>query len=203
MFQRPPVVAPTDFEIHQLLEGINLAGTWGKRDYLMILFLCHTGLRIGEMTRLTVGDVMDRDTPRDELYLPGRVTKNRRSRNVPLNPVAQKCVAKLLEFNKKRGFSTALEAPLFCWKNHGFLPRREAERVIQQLREKVGLSAKITPHSFRHYFATRLNASGVDVYTLQALLGHKRLESTLVYTHTNEQLKKAAVAGMLGRGVAS
>jgi site-specific recombinase XerD len=194
--------APSDWEIEQLLGGINLASTWGKRDYLMILFLCHTGLRIGEMTRLTVELAAHRGEPREELYLPAAITKTRRARTVPLNPVAQMCVAKLMEFNRKRGFSVEPDAPLFPWKRHGFLPRREAERTIQKLRERVGLSAKVTPHTFRHFFATRLLSAGADLATVQALLGHKSVESTQIYTHTTEEKKRAAVMRVLGKGAA-
>ena len=49
---------PEDWELKRLLAGINLRSTWGKRTYLLILFICHTGLRIGELTRLTVADVV-------------------------------------------------------------------------------------------------------------------------------------------------
>ncbi len=186
--------APTQDEITRLLSGIKLESTWGKRLYLMILFLCHTGLRIGEMTRLQVQHVADdQGDIRDEVYLPSAITKTRRSRTVPFNSVSKRCVQKLLEFNQSRGFSTAPEAPLFPWKDHGCLPIREAERAIQQLRERVGLSARVTPHAFRHYFATRLVLAGVDLATLQSLLGHKSLTSTEIYTHTTEERRREAV----------
>ena len=97
---------PEDWEFRLLLDGINLRSTWGKRTYLMILFLCHTGLRIGEMTRLTVGDVAWKGEPREEVYLVHSITKGQKSRVVPFNSVARSCVRKLLEFNEKRGFST-------------------------------------------------------------------------------------------------
>ena len=194
--------APRESEVTKLLEGINLKSTWGKRDYLLIVFLCHTGLRIGEMTRLQVGYVAHQGEVRDEVYLPHHITKTKRSRVVPLNSVAQKCVAKLLEFNKKRGFSVEPEAPLFPWKSHGFLPRREAERMIQKLRERVGLSAKVTPHIFRHFFATRLAALGVDLPTLQDLLGHESLKSTQIYTWTTEERRRDAVSRLQPRRLA-
>ena len=147
---------PEEWEIKRLLDGINLRSTWGKRTYLMILFLCHTGLRIGEMTRLKVADVAFEGEPRAEIFLSHAITKGNRSRALPLNEVARSCVRKLLEFNKRRGFSTSPQAPLFPWKSHGFLPPREAEREIQRLREKVGLSAKMTPHAFRHAWLGRV-----------------------------------------------
>ncbi len=125
---------PEDWELKRLLAGISLRSTWGKRTYLMIVFLCNTGLRIGEMTRLTVEDVAWEGEPREEVFVSHAITKGRKSRAVPFNPVAKECVRKLLEFNEERGFSTRPQAPLFPWKSHGFLPSREAEREIQRLR---------------------------------------------------------------------
>lgn len=151
------------------------------------------------MTRLQVQHVADHGGVRDEVYLPSSITKTRRTRTVPLNSVAHRCVEKLLEFNKSRGFSTTSEAPLFPWKDHNFLPIREAERAIQQLRERVGISAKITPHTFRHFFATRLVLAGVDLATVQSLLGHKSLTSTEIYTHTNEKKRREAVHSVVQR----
>ena len=194
---------PEDWELKRLLAGISLRSTWGKRTYLMIVFLCNTGLRIGEMTRLTVEDVAWEGEPREEVFVSHAITKGRKSRAVPFNPVAKECVRKLLEFNEKRGFSTRPQAPLFPWKSHGFLPSREAEREIQRLREKVGLSPKITPHAFRHFFANRLRKAGVDPFTIAVILGHASVDTTQGYTNTSSVDKRAAVCSFLpGKGVA-
>ena len=193
---------PEDWELKRLLGGINLRSTWGKRTYLMIVFLCHTGLRIGEMTRLTVRDVACMGEPREEVFVVHNITKGRKSRVVPFNDVAKQCVRKLLEFNEKRGFSTRPEAPLFPWKTHGFLPSREAEREIQKVREKVGLSPKITPHACRHYFANRLKNAGVDPFTIAVILGHSSIDTTQGYTNTSSANKRNAVSRLAGKGVA-
>ena len=128
-------------QIQRLLGGVNLQSPFGRRDYLLILFLFHTGLRIGEACRLTVDLVAHNGTPRNELHLPAYLTKTRKARVVPLNSVAQACVAKLLTFNADRGFSTAPIAPLFVWRNHRKLPPREAQRILQNLREKDCVTA--------------------------------------------------------------
>lgn len=188
MSRLPIRYAPSVSEVGRLLGQICLQSTWGKRDYLMILFLCHTGLRIGEMSQLQV-----RYLTQDEIFLPAAITKTKHSRTVPLHSVSRLCVRKLLEFNRQRGFSTEPTAPLFPWKDHGFLPIREAERTIQKLREAAGLSPRLTPHSFRHLFATRLLHKGVDLPTVQSLLGHSSIVNTTLYTHTSEERRKHAV----------
>ena len=186
-----------EWEVRRLLDGINLRSTWGKRTYLMIVFICNTGLRIGEMTRLRVADVAFEGEPRPEVFLVHTITKGQKSRVVPFNPVAQDCIRKLLEFNLKRGFSTKPGAPLFPWKTHGFLPSREAEREVQKLRERVGLSAKITPHAFRHLFANRLKRAGVDSFTMASILGHASVDTTQAYTNTSSADRRAAVSSFL------
>jgi site-specific recombinase XerD len=185
-------------EAKRLLSGINLASTWGKRDYLLILLFVHTGLRVGEMTRLRVQDVIDPVTtqPREEVYLSARITKTRKARVVPLNETAQKCINKVLEFNKGLHFSTAPGAPLFPGKNHDHLPTREVQRMVQKLRRKVGMSDKITPHVLRHTFATEVVRQGGTLPAVKEILGHKYMTSTQVYTHTTKQEKRAAVKGL-------
>ena len=135
--------------------------------------------------------------PRDELHLPAHLTKTRKARVVPLNDVAQACVAKLLAFNAERGFSVAPLAPIFVWKDHRKLPPREAQRLLQNLREKVGLSAKATPHTLRHSFASELVRNGATLPTVKSLLGHQWLSSTQIYTHTSNQERKAAVRSLV------
>lgn len=197
---------PEPKHISRLLSAINLQGAWGRQDYLLILWICHTGLRICETTSLTIDHVAFVGEPRDAAFVPTSITKGekrkRRSRSVYLNKVAKKCVRKLLEFNKARGFSTEPEAPLFPWKNHDFLPIREAERRFQRLRESVGLPHQLKLHTLRHFFASRLVWAGVDLATVQSLLGHKDNRSTQIYTHTTEARRRAAVARLVGeRGV--
>ena len=99
-----------------------------------------------------------------------------------------------LAFNTELGFSTAPVAPLFVWKNHRKLPPRKAQRILQKLRENVGLSAKATPHTLRHSFASELVRAGVTLPTVKSLLGHQWLSSTQIYTHTSNQERISAVA---------
>lgn len=188
---------PTTQEIRCLLGAISPRSPFGVRDYLAIITLCHTGMRIGEANHLQVRSIAREREIRDEIYLPSSITKTKKARTIPLNPIAQRALGKILLFNQKRGFSVEPSAPVFPWKNHGFLPIRESERVVQKLREKAGLSAKLTPHTFRHYFASRLVSAGVDLPTVQTLLGHERLSSTQIYTHTTEQRRRDAVMTLL------
>jgi integrase len=99
--------ALTKPEVRQVLAAIDLTTPFGRRDYLLVLFLYHTGLRVGECSGLITHHVALAGEPRQYLHLPATVCKGSRGRVVPLNAVAQKCIRKLLAFNCARGFFAA------------------------------------------------------------------------------------------------
>lgn len=70
--------------------------------------------------------------------------------------------------------------------------------MLQRLREKVGFSSKVTPHVLRHSFASELVRNGVSLPTVKDLLGHVKLSSTQIYTHSSEQEKRTGVLTLVG-----
>ena len=187
--------ALTKTEVRQVLAAVDLTSPFGQRDYLLVLFLYHTGLRVGECAGLITHLVARDGQPRLYLHLPASVCKGSRGRVVPLNAIAQLCVRKLLAFNSARGFSTAPAAPLFQNRCHGPLSVRSIQHLVAYYREKAGLDVRATPHTFRHSHASQLVAAGVPTVVVQKLLGHRYLSSTQVYTHTTkEQMLEATRA---------
>ena len=187
--------ALTKTEVRQVLAAVALTSPFGQRDYLLVLFLYHTGLRVGECAGLITHLVARDGQPRLYLHLPASVCKGSRGRVVPLNAIAQLCVRKLLAFNSARGFSTAPAAPLFQNRCHGPLSVRSIQHLVAGYREKAGLDVRATPHTFRHSHASQLVAAGVPTVVVQKLLGHRYLSSTQVYTHTTkEQMLEATRA---------
>lgn len=187
--------ALTKSEVRQVLAAIDLTSPFGRRDYLLVLFLYHTGLRVGECAGLVTHLVALAGEPRQYLHLPAAICKGSRGRVVPLNAVAQQCVRKLLAFNSARGFSTAPAAPLIQNRCHGPLSVRSIQQLVAGYREKAGLDVRATPHTFRHSHASHLVAAGVPTVNVQKVLGHRHLSSTQVYTHVSkEQLLKSARA---------
>ena len=183
-------------EIRQILGAINLDKyLFGRRDYLLILFLYHTGLRVSEVSGLTIGLVSHDREPRNYLHLPAAICKGSRGRVVPLNEVAQECVRKILTFNNQLGLSQAPEAPLFQHSRGGHLSVRSIQLLIALYRDAAGLDVRATPHTFRHSNASHLVAAGVPTVHVQKLLGHRQLSSTQVYCSVSkEQLAKSAKA---------
>lgn len=183
------------FEIRQVLEVIDFDSPFGRRDYLLILFLFHTGLRVGECSGLIMHLVAINGQPRQYLHLPASVCKGSRGRVVPLNRVAQACISKMIAFNTARGFSTAPAAPVFQNKCHGPLSVRSIQQLVASYRERAGLDVRATPHTFRHAHASHLVANGVPTVYVQKVLGHRHLSSTQIYAHVSkEQLLEAARA---------
>ena len=189
------MIALSKSEIRQILSVIDLDSPFGRRDYLLILFLYHTGLRVGECSGLVMHLVARDGDPRQYLHLPASVCKGSRGRVVPLNRVAQACIRKMIAFNSARGFSTAPAAPLFQNKCHGPLSVRSIQQLVASYRELAGLDLRATPHTFRHSHASQLVAAGVPTVHVQRVLGHRHLSSTQIYTHVSkEQLLKSARA---------
>ena len=187
--------ALTKLEVRQVLDAVDLTSPFGQRDYLLVLFLYHTGLRVGECAGLVMQLVALDGDPRQYLHLPASVCKGSRGRVVPLNAVAQKCIRKLIAFNCARGFSTAPAAPLFQNRCHGPLSVRSIQQLVAGYREKAGLDLRATPHTFRHSHASHLVAAGVPTVHVQNVLGHRHLSSTQIYTHVSkEQLLESARA---------
>ncbi len=81
---------------------------------------------------------------------------------------------------------------LLCDRRHRRLPAREVQRLVQRLRELADLDVRVTPHSFRHHFATT-RVRKAPVHIVQQILGHQRLESTAVYLHAGLDELMAAV----------
>lgn len=189
------MIALSKAEIRLILAAIVLATPFGRRDYLLILFLYHTGLRVGECSGLEIDMVSRGGQPRQYLHLPARICKGSRGRVVPLNRVAQECISKMLQFNSARGLGTGPKDPVFQNKCHGRLSVRSIQKLVAGYRATAGLDIRATPHSLRHTHASELVSAGVPTVHVQKVLGHRKISSTEIYTHVRkEQLLQSARA---------
>jgi site-specific recombinase XerD len=168
--------------VRQLLGAIDTRAPFGPRDFFMLVFALHTGLRISEWCGLVVGDVAENGVPRRWLYVSKEIAKFSKARWVPLNRVAQKAVARVLAFNRKRGFSVSADAPLWPDKYHQPLGPRAVQYMVAALRKKAGIPAPVTPHVLRHTFASRVLERSGNLRQVQELLGHENLRSVECYT---------------------
>lgn len=163
------------------------------------MFLYHTGLRVGECSRLLNLLVLSSSgAPRHQLDLPAMFCKGPRGRVVPLNATARLCISKMVSFNRSRGLSTSPAAPLFQNSKHCPLSVRSIQQLIKQYRERAGLDIAATPHTIRHTHATALHESGVPTRAVQHGLGHRHLSTTEKYLGVSPESMKSSYAALGG-----
>jgi len=167
-------------EVTRILSGPSGKKWQALRDRAILEMLYSTGIRVGELTSLERKDI----NIIEEMI---RVTgKGRKERIVPIGRPALAC---LMEYMEKRPY--AREEILFLNKHRKPLTARSVERMVEKYALAAGLGRSITPHTFRHTFATHLLERGADLRTVQELLGHEQITTTQVYTHlTVDRLKE-------------
>ena len=144
----------------------------GARDAALLTLLYGAGLRISEALGLKRGDVPLGAT----LTVVG---KGRKERSVPVLPLV---AAALDDYAAKIPCTGAPSSALFLSRRGRPMSPREAQGLMQNLRGKLGLPEKATPHALRHSFATHILQGGGDLRSVQELLGHASLSTTQIYT---------------------
>ena len=170
----PSVLAPE--EVVRLFEATPAGPT---RLRLQVAYAC--GLRIGELVRLRVTDI---DSARMVVLV--RQAKGRKDRLVPLSA---RLLAELRAYWRRYRPAT--------WLFPGIDPTRPmdastVQRQCQRAARRAGIAKRCTPHTLRHSYATHLLEAGVDVFTLQAILGHRDLRTTAHYVHVDTRRLRAA-----------
>jgi integrase/recombinase XerC len=178
----PRAVSPGDAQALTDMAGELRASSesWvGARDVAILLLLYGAGLRIAEALALQGSDGALLARGAASLTING---KRNKQRMVPMLPQLREAVANYMQLCP---YPLTVETPLF----YGEKGKRLAPRLIQAAMAKarlaLGLPDTATPHALRHSFATHLLGSGVDLRSIQDLLGHASLSSTQVYTHVD------------------
>lgn len=171
----------TENEIGGLLGAAGGPEAFRGRDRAVLELLYSSGLRRSEVSGLNVGDVD---------FVGGTVRvfgKGSRERVVPVGDVA---LSRLRDYLKTRGGAPS-GAPLFLNGKGGRLSDQGVAWILKRWIRASGWPKPVTPHVFRHSFATHLLDHGCDLRSVQEMLGHKNLATTQVYTHLSlEQLKR-------------
>jgi integrase/recombinase XerC len=145
------------------------------RDEAVLTLLWGCGLRISEALSLTWRDV--------PLGVALRITgKGGKTRIAPVLDAVREAIA---VYADALPFVLGPDEPLFRAKRGGPLSARHVQALVQTLRGRLGLSDRVTPHAFRHAFATHLLGAGADLRTIQELLGHASLSTTQRYTQVD------------------
>lgn len=163
-------------EIIKILEEKEENGWLLKRNKAIFELLYATGLRVSELSSLTFDDI---DLVQRMLRVKG---KGGKERVVPFGKKAQEAIK---EYLKEVPFEEIKY--IFLNKNGTKLTSRSVHRIVVKYAIKILNSKDISPHSFRHTFATHLLQEGADLRFIQELLGHSSLSTTQIYTHIDIQ----------------
>ena len=179
-------------EYRRLLHAAERFGT--ERDVAIIELLRHTGIRVGELVALRLGDVMVRDRSG---ILTVRDGKGGVFNEIPLNSQARRALRPYIEEERRvvANDSADRRAPLFLGTRGAGKGTALTPRAVQKLIAKYAYHAKLvgaTPHRLRHTFSRRFLDESGDLVMLNRLLGHRRLETTAIYTQpTLEEMAEA------------
>ncbi len=174
-------------EIDKIIKAIDLSLPEGTRNRAIIETLYGCGLRVSELVNLKLSELF---------FNEGIVSvtgKGNKQRLVPLGEEAKKSILLYLQYDRvKIEPARGSEDILFLNRRGRKLSRQMIFIMIKNLVEKAGIRKNISPHTFRHSFATHLVQNGADLRAVQDLLGHASIITTEIYTHLNrEDLRKA------------
>jgi integrase/recombinase XerD len=178
-------------EIEKLLNAIDLSTSEGARNRAMLEVLYSCGLRVSELVTLKLNNVFF-----DEGFV-RVIGKGNKERLVPIGRDATKFLK--IYIDKVRGKSPhkpvqkGNEAFAFLNRNGRRLTRVMVFTIIKKLAEMIGLKKTISPHTFRHSFATHLIEGGADLRAVQEMLGHESITTTEIYTHLDRDYLRQVI----------
>ncbi|GIZ09450.1 site-specific tyrosine recombinase XerD [Flavobacterium sp. UMI-01] len=175
-------------EIDALIAAIDLSSNEGERNRAMLELLYGCGLRVSELVTLKISDLFF-----EEGFV--KVTgKGNKQRFVPIGDLTQKYILFYKEYVRPRQtIKKGFEDTLFLNRRGGQLTRAMIFTIIKNLAVEIGLYKKISPHTFRHSFATHLLENGADLRSIQLMLGHESITTTEVYLHLDRNYLTAVM----------
>ncbi len=173
----------TPEEVEQILNNVKIDTPAGFRNRVILELLWATGMRVSELSNLNFGDL---NIEENEIRVFGKGAKER------IVLISERAKKYLIQYINSARKLIAPEydngeindnTPLFI-NNTGFrLQNKTIRKVINETVERIELPKKVTPHVFRHSFATKLIENGADLRVVQELLGHAGISNTQIYTH--------------------
>ena len=179
----PDVLGPE--QVARILDAPSADDPVGVRDRAILELLYACGLRVSELTGL--------DT--DRVDLPGLqvrvIGKGNRERRVPMGEEARERLHRYLAGPRATWTGRRPNPAVFVSQRGARLARESVWRLVRRWATVAGVTSRVTPHTFRHSFATHLLEGGADLRVVQTLLGHASISTTQLYTHlTGERLRE-------------
>ncbi|SHK21444.1 integrase/recombinase XerD [Reichenbachiella agariperforans] len=172
-------------EIEQLLAAIDLSKPEGQRNRAMLETLYSSGLRVSELINLKLNSILE------EINFFRVVGKGNKERLVPVGREAMKHIKLYIDhYRCHLDIKPGHESYIFLNRRGAQLTRVMIFTIIKNLATTIGMTKKISPHTFRHSFATHLIEGGADLRAVQEMLGHESITTTEIYTHLDRDYLK-------------
>lgn len=170
-------------DVEKILNAPDISNKIGIRDAFILELLYVTGIRVSELTNIKLNDI---SIVEKKIKIMGKGSKER---IVYYGTRCQELLNKYL--NIRKDFLKQANDYLILSNTGKQISTREIRNIINRLKVKAGIDINISPHTFRHTFATHMLNEGADLRSVQELLGHENLSTTTIYTHlTNEKLRR-------------
>ena len=175
-------------DIDLIVAAVDLSKAQGERNRAIIETLYSCGLRVSELTELKISDLFF-----EEGFI--KVTgKGNKQRFVPIGPLTQKYINLYKDHVRVQiKIEPAFNDTLFLNRRGKQLSRAMIFTIVKTLGAKAGIEKNISPHTFRHSFATHLLENGADLRAIQMMLGHESITTTEIYMHVDKSHLKDAM----------
>ncbi len=178
----------TIVEIDELIQAIDLSSPEGMRNKAMLEVLYSCGLRVSELTHLKLSNLF---LEIEFIKVEGKGSKERL---IPIGGQAAKYLKIYIdEVRIHQAVKTGHEDIVFLNRRGTSLSRVMVFIIIKDLATKIGLPKKISPHTFRHSFASHLVEGGADLRAVQDMLGHESITTTEIYTHVDSDYLRSVI----------
>ncbi len=184
-FRLPEVL--TVEEIDRIIDAVDMDKAEGQRNRAMLETLYSCGLRVSELCNLRLSDLFF-----DEGFI-RVIGKGDKQRLVPISPRAIKEINYWLIDRCHGRIKPGNEDYVFLARWGNRISRIMVFHLVKELAERAGIAKTISPHTFRHSFATHLLEGGANLRAIQAMLGHESIATTEIYTHIDRQMLRSEI----------
>lgn len=175
-------------EVSRMLQLIDLSEPGGERNRAIVELLYGCGLRVSELVNLRISDL---HFDEDFILVTGKGDKQR---IVPVGHTAVKQVNQYIRYvRSKQNIKKGNENVLFLNRLGSRLTRAMIFEIVKRLTIRSGIHKKVSPHTFRHSFATHLVENGADLRAVQEMLGHASITTTEIYTHLDREFLRSNI----------
>lgn len=174
-----PIVLSQE-EMIEILDGIIVCDAISSKNRCMVELLYATGMRISELLNLTLKDL------NIKMGFIKVIGKGNKERMIPIGSYVGEILEQYIN-DYRAEFNIKNDSLLFFNKHGQRLSREEFYSILQTIVNSTSITKKVSPHTFRHTFATHLLENGADLRSIQELLGHSDISTTTIYTHISNQ----------------